>query len=178
MFEHITSARAVEFVESARPGIAATITPQHLLHNRNAIFAGGLRPHYYCLPVLKSERDRQALLAAAVSGSPRFFLGTDSAPHARTAKEAACGCAGMFTAHAAIELYAEAFESAGRLERLEGFASHHGADFYGLPRNTQTVTLVRESWNAPAAYEFGAGSLVPYRAGEAIGWRLVHPGNA
>ncbi|MFI4891402.1 MAG: dihydroorotase [Steroidobacterales bacterium] len=178
VFEHITTARAVKFVETARAGVAATITPQHLLHNRNAIFAGGIRPHYYCLPILKRETDRQALLAAAVSGNPRFFLGTDSAPHERAAKEAACGCAGMFTAHAALELYAEAFESAGRLDRLEGFASHHGADFYGLPRHVDMVSLVRESWTAPAAYSFGAGSLVPYRAGESICWRRVHPGGA
>jgi dihydroorotase len=176
--EHITTARAVDFVKSARSGIAATITPQHLLHNRNAIFAGGIRPHYYCLPILKRERDREALLAAAVSGNPRFFLGTDSAPHERGAKESACGCAGMFTAHAALELYAEAFESAGRLDRLEGFASHFGADFYGLARHADTVSLVKESWVAPATYEFGGGSLVPYRAGEGIGWRMSRPGSA
>jgi len=169
--EHITTARAVDFVTQARPGVAATITPQHLLHNRNAIFAGGIRPHYYCLPILKRERDREALLAAAVSGNPRFFLGTDSAPHERGAKESACGCAGMFTAHAALELYAEAFDSAGGLDRLEGFASHFGADFYGLPRNKDTVSLVKDKWMAPATYPFGTGSLVPYRAGESIGWR-------
>jgi dihydroorotase len=176
VFEHITTARAVEFVNAARPGIAATITPQHLLHNRNAIFLGGIRPHYYCLPILKSERDRQALLVAATSGDPRFFLGTDSAPHEKNAKESACGCAGMFTAHAAIELYAEAFESAGKLDRLEGFASHFGADFYGLPRHTETITLLKESWTAPEEYPFGDGAaLIPYRAGESIGWRLVSP---
>jgi dihydroorotase len=169
--EHITTAHAVSFVTQARPGIAATITPQHLLHNRNAIFEGGIRPHYYCLPILKRERDREALLAAAVSGNPRFFLGTDSAPHERGAKESACGCAGMFTAHAALELYAEAFESAGRLDRLEGFASHFGADFYGLPRHKDTVTLIKDSWAVPATYPFGAHSLVPYRALERIGWR-------
>jgi dihydroorotase len=169
--EHITTAHAVKYVTHARADIAATITPQHLLHNRNAIFAGGIRPHYYCLPILKRERDREALLAAAVSGNPRFFLGTDSAPHERGAKESACGCAGMFTAHAALELYAEAFESAGRLDRLEGFASHFGADFYGLPRNKDTVSLVKDKWMAPATYPFGTGSLVPYRAGESIGWR-------
>src|SRR6201999_3582097 len=133
VFEHITTARAAEFVSQARPGVAATITPQHLLHNRNAIFQGGIRPHYYCLPILKRERDRQALLGAATSGNPRFFLGTDSAPHERATKENACGCAGMFTAHAAIELYAEAFEQRGRLDRLEGFASHFGAGFFGPP---------------------------------------------
>jgi dihydroorotase len=178
VFEHITTARAAEFVQSARAGVAATITPQHLLHNRNAIFAGGIRPHYYCLPILKRERDREALLAAAVSGNPRFFLGTDSAPHERAAKESACGCAGMFTAHAALELYAEAFDAAGRLDRLEGFASHHGADFYGLPRHSDKVSLVRSSWIAPAGYAFGGGTLVPYRAGETIGWRIARTESA
>jgi dihydroorotase len=175
VFEHITTARAVEFLNAARSGIAATITPQHLLHNRNAIFLGGIRPHYYCLPILKSERDRQALLVAATSGDPRFFLGTDSAPHEKNAKESACGCAGMFTAHAAIELYAEAFDAAGKLDRLEGFASHFGADFYGLPRHTETVALQKESWVVPEKYLFGDGALIPYRAGEPIGWRLVSP---
>jgi dihydroorotase len=175
VFEHITTARAVEFVSAARNGVAATITPQHLLHNRNAIFSGGIRPHYYCLPILKREHDRQALLRAATSGNPRFFLGTDSAPHEKGAKENGCGCAGMFTAHAAIELYAEAFESVNQLERLEGFASHFGADFYGLPRHTATITLVKESWAAPDSYPFGDGALIPYRAGEAIAWRLAAP---
>jgi dihydroorotase len=173
VLEHITTARAVEFVAGARTGVAATITPQHLLHNRNAIFSGGIRPHYYCLPILKRERDRQALLGAATSGNPKFFLGTDSAPHERATKENACGCAGMFTAHAAVELYAEAFESAGRLDRLEPFASHFGADFYGLPRHTETITLIKETWAPPAAYDFGAGTLVPYRSGESIAWRLT-----
>ena len=173
VFEHITTAGAVEFVTGARSGVAATITPQHLLHNRNAIFTGGIRPHYYCLPILKRERDRLALLGAATGGSPRFFLGTDSAPHERAAKENACGCAGMFTAHAAIELYAEAFESVGRLDRLEGFASHFGADFYGLPRHEDTITLVKETWVPPKVYDFGQGALVPYRAGEPIAWRLA-----
>jgi dihydroorotase len=172
VFEHITTARAVEFVRGARPGVAATITPQHLLHNRNAIFAGGIRPHYYCLPILKREQDRQALLAAATSGDPRFFLGTDSAPHERSTKENACGCAGMFTAHAAIELYAEAFEAVGSLDRLEGFASHFGADFYGLPRNDDVITLIKESWVPPQSYDFGQGTLVPYRGGETVAWRL------
>ena len=172
VFEHITTARAVEFVRTARSGVAATITPQHLLHNRNAIFAGGIRPHYYCLPILKRERDRLALQAAAVSGSPRFFLGTDSAPHERATKENACGCAGMFTAHAALELYAEAFEQAGRLDRLEGFASHHGADFYGLPRHEEVITLIKEPWVSPVTYDFGNGALVPYRSGETVSWRL------
>jgi dihydroorotase len=174
VFEHITTARAVEFVTQARAGVAATITPQHLLHNRNAIFTGGIRPHYYCLPILKRERDRQALLGAATSGNPRFFLGTDSAPHERGAKENACGCAGMFTAHAAIELYAEAFESVGRLDRLESFASRFGAEFYGLPQHDDTLTLVKEPWTPPGAYDFGAGAVVvPYRGGEPIGWRLA-----
>jgi len=173
VFEHITTARAAEFVAAARPGIAATITPQHLLHNRNAIFLGGIRPHYYCLPILKRERDRAALVAAATGGNPRFFLGTDSAPHTRASKENACGCAGMFTAHGAIELYAEIFEAAGRLDRLQAFASHFGADFYGLPRHEDTITLIKEPWTAPATLDFGDGTLVPYRAGEAIGWRLA-----
>jgi dihydroorotase len=172
VFEHITTARAAEFVATARAGVGATITPQHLLHDRNAIFAGGIRPHYYCLPILKRERDREALVAAAVSGNPRFFLGTDSAPHERATKETACGCAGMFTAHAAIELYAEVFERAGRLERLEGFASEFGARFYGLPAHEERISLVKESWVAPSALEFGGGTLVPYRAGEPLAWRL------
>jgi len=178
VFEHITTARAVEFVTGARAGVAATITPQHLLHNRNAIFSGGIRPHYYCLPILKRESDRQALLGAATSGNPRFFLGTDSAPHERASKESACGSAGMFTAHAAIELYAEAFESAGRLDRLEPFASHFGADFYGLPRHDDAITLVKESWVPPEVYDFGDGTLVPYRGGESIAWRLAGVGPA
>jgi dihydroorotase len=173
VFEHITTARAVEFVSGARAGVAATITPQHLLHNRNAIFAGGIRPHYYCLPILKRERDREALVAAATGGSPRFFLGTDSAPHERLTKEHACGCAGMFTAHAAIELYAEIFDQAGRLDRLEGFASRHGADFYELPHHAERITLIKEAWSPPAFYEFAGGSVVPYRAGESIAWRLA-----
>ncbi|HWX33278.1 MAG TPA: dihydroorotase [Steroidobacteraceae bacterium] len=178
VFEHITTARAVEFVAEARAGVAATITPQHLLHNRNAIFSGGIRPHYYCLPILKRERDREALLGAATGGNPRFFLGTDSAPHERATKENACGCAGMFTAHAALELYAEVFESAGRLDRLEPFASHFGADFYGLPRHDETITLVKESWVPPRVYDFGNGALVPYRGGEPIAWRLAGTGRA
>jgi dihydroorotase len=173
VFEHITTAAAVDFVSGARPGVAATITPQHLLHNRNAIFSGGIRPHYFCWPILKRERDRLALLDAATSGNPRFFLGTDSAPHERATKENACGCAGMFTAHAAIELYAEAFESAGRLDRLEPFASQFGADFYGLPRHDEVITLVKEPWVPPEVYDFGNGALVPYRGGESIAWRLA-----
>jgi dihydroorotase len=173
VFEHITTARAVEFVRGARDGVAATITAQHLLHNRNAIFSGGIKPHYYCLPILKRERDRVALLEAATSGSPRYFLGTDSAPHERATKENACGCAGMFTAHAAVELYAEAFDQVGRLDRLEGFASDFGADFYGLPRHDDVITLIRESWVSPVSYDFGNGTLVPYRGGESIAWRIA-----
>jgi dihydroorotase len=172
VFEHITTERAAQFVTSARSGVGATITPQHLLHNRNAIFTGGIRPHYYCLPILKRERDREALLRAATSGSPKFFLGTDSAPHERATKETSCGCAGMFTAHAAIELYAEAFESVGKLSQLQGFASHFGADFYGLPRHQDTITLTKEPWVPPSSYEFGNGTVVPYRAGETISWRV------
>jgi dihydroorotase len=179
VFEHITTQRAVEFVSTARAGVAATITPQHLLYNRNAIFEGGIRPHYYCLPILKTEPDRAALLGAATSGDPRFFLGTDSAPHAQHAKENACGCAGMFSAHAGIELYAEAFDAVGKLDRLEGFASDFGADFYGLPRNAERIALRKRSWTPPANYPFpsdggDAGArLVPMRAGEPIAWELV-----
>jgi dihydroorotase len=182
VFEHITTARAAEFVRGAREGVAATITPQHLLHNRNALFEGGIRPHYYCLPILKTEPDREALLAAATSGNPRFFLGTDSAPHAQHTKENACGCAGMFSAHAGIELYAEAFESVGRLDRLEGFASDFGADFYGLRRNESRIRLVKRDWTPPASYPFTPDNgqagrdarLVPMRAGEPVRWQLVN----
>ena len=173
VFEHITTRRAVEFVRAARAGIAATITPQHLLLNRNALFDGGIRPHHYCLPVLKTEGDRTALLEAATSGEPRFFLGTDSAPHARAAKETGCGCAGIFSAPAAIELYAEAFEAAGRLERLQGFAAEFGADFYRLGRNADVITLVKEPWTMPASLPFGEGEIVPFRAGERLSWRLA-----
>ena len=173
VFEHITTAAAVAFVNSARDGVAATITPQHLLHNRNAMLAGGIRPHFYCLPILKTESDRQALLAAATSGNPRYFLGTDSAPHARNTKENACGCAGMFSAPAAIELYAEAFELAGRLERLQGFASEFGADFYRLPRNASQIELRKESWTVPAEFAFTDDVVVPMRAGEPVHWRLA-----
>ncbi len=172
VFEHVTTREAVDFVRSAREGVAATITPQHLLLNRNALFQGGIRPHLYCLPVLKREHDRAALIDAATSDSARFFLGTDSAPHAKHTKENACGCAGIFSAHAAIELYAEGFEQAGRLDRLQAFASERGADFYGLPRNRGTITLVRESWTPPASYPFGAEEIVPFRAGEPLAWRL------
>ena len=173
VFEHITTRRAVEFVRSARAGVAATITPQHLLLNRNALFAGGIRPHLYCLPILKTEADREALIDAATSGDPRFFLGTDSAPHARHTKEAACGCAGIFSAHAAIELYAEVFDSVGRLPLLPGFAAEFGADFYGLPRNPDSITLVAEPWQVPDSYAFGKETLVPLRAGEWVRWRML-----
>lgn len=172
VLEHVTTQTGVEFVRGAREGVAATITPQHLLLNRNALFAGGLRPHLYCLPILKTERDREALLDAATRGHPRFFLGTDSAPHPKSGKESACGCAGIFSAHAGIELYAEAFEAAGRLERLQGFASEFGADFYGLPRNDSFITLVKESWTPPPMYDFGEGQLVPFRAGESVRWKI------
>jgi dihydroorotase len=172
VFEHVTTRAAVDFVRSARRGVAATITPQHLLHNRNALFAGGLRPHLYCLPVLKTEADRRSLLEALAGGDARFFLGTDSAPHARAAKEAACGCAGIFSAHAGIELYAEIFETEGILPRLQGFASEYGADFYRLPRNQDEITLLREPWTPPQSYPFGDAQLVPLRAGERIAWRL------
>jgi dihydroorotase len=173
VFEHITTGDAVRWVLEAPARVAATITPHHLLYDRNAIFAGGICPHLYCLPVLKRERHREALLWAATSGSPRFFLGTDSAPHARSTKEAAHGCAGIFSAHAALELCAEAFEDAGALGALQGFTSQHGADFYGLPRNPDTVTLVREPWTVPSAFAFGDGEVVPLRAGETVRWRLA-----
>mgnify|MGYP001766676041 CR=1 FL=1 len=174
VLEHVTTKDGVDFVRAAGTNIAATITAHHLLLNRNAIFQGGIRPHHYCLPVLKREAHRQALVAAAVSGNPRFFLGTDSAPHGRSTKEAACGCAGCYTAHAGIELYAEAFEAAGALDRLEGFASHFGADFYGLPRNAGRLSLVKEAWNVPATLAYpDTDVLVPLRAGEPVAWRLA-----
>lgn len=174
VFEHITTREAAQFVTAAGANVGATITAHHLLLNRNAIFVGGIRPHHYCLPVLKRETHREALVAAATSGSPKFFLGTDSAPHSRSAKEAACGCAGCYTAHAGIELYAEVFEAAGALDRLEGFASFNGPDFYGLPRNDDSITLVRDAWVVPEALDYLADDpLVPLRAGEQIGWRLA-----
>jgi dihydroorotase len=173
VFEHVTTAEAVDFVRAGPATLGATITPHHLLYNRNAMLAGGIRPHLYCLPVLKRERHRVALVSAATGGHPRFFLGTDSAPHPIGDKETACGCAGAFSAHAAIELYAEVFEQAGALDRLEGFASHHGADFYGLPRNEGTIRLRRESWSVPPSYPFGASRVVPLRARETVSWRLV-----
>jgi dihydroorotase len=172
VFEHVTTREAVQFVRSARAGVAATVTPQHLLLNRNALFVGGIRPHYYCLPLLKTEPDRLSLLEALADGDPRFFLGTDSAPHARHAKESACGCAGIFSAHAAIELYAEIFETEGILPRLQGFAAEFGADFYRLGRNQESITLIKEPWTVPASYAFGDAELVPLRAGERVGWRL------
>jgi dihydroorotase len=173
VLEHITTRDAADYVRDAGGEIAATITAHHLLYNRNAIFSGGLRPHYYCLPVLKREVHRRALLDAATGGSPRFFLGTDSAPHARGDKEADCGCAGCYTGLHALELYATAFEAAGRLDRLEGFASHFGADFYRLPRNTGTVTLRKHEWVIPAERPYGERTLVPLAQGETLGWRLA-----
>ncbi|QRR33437.1 dihydroorotase [Hydrogenophaga sp. YM1] len=173
VMEHITTKEAAQYVAGAGPHTAATITAHHLLYNRNAIFLGGIRPHYYCLPVLKRETHRVALVQAATSGSDRFFLGTDSAPHPAHLKEHAVGCAGCYTAHAAMELYAEAFEAAGALDKLEGFASFHGPDFYGLPRNVGTVTLRRETWTPPESYAFGEAELKPLRAGEALRWRLL-----
>ena len=170
--EHITTREAAAFVKAAPANIAATITAHHLLLNRNALFAGGMRPHNYCLPVLKREIHREALVAAAISGSPKFFLGTDSAPHARHTKETDCGCAGCYTAHAGIELYAEAFEDAGALDKLEAFASHHGPDFYGLPRNSDTITLVKAPWQVPMDVAYGADRLTPFRAGGEVRWRL------
>ncbi len=173
VLEHITTSAAVDFVTTARPGVAATITPQHLLLNRNAMFQGGIRPHHYCLPVLKRETHRRALVAAATSGNPRFFLGTDSAPHPRGQKESDCGCAGIFSAHAAIELYAEAFATVGELPRLEAFASHHGADFYGLPRNTDRIELELDPWQVASEWPLGSATVVPFWAGNTLHWRLV-----
>ena len=173
VLEHITTRQAIAFVQAAPPRVAATITAHHLLLNRNALFAGGLRPHHYCLPLLKREEHRRALIEAAVSGNPKFFLGTDSAPHPRRAKESACGCAGIYTAHAAIELYAEVFEQAGALDRLEAFASFYGADFYRLPRNRDTLTLEQQPWRAPEEVRFGREAGVPLRAGGTVRWRLA-----
>jgi len=173
VFEHITTKEAAQYVADAGAPTAATITAHHLLYSRNALFAGGLRPHYYCLPVLKREAHRQALVRAATSGSAKFFLGTDSAPHAAALKEASLCGAGCYTAPAALELYAEAFEAAGALDKLEGFASRHGADFYGLPRNTQRITLRREAWTLPETVPFGDALLKPLRGGETLPWRLV-----
>ena len=173
VLEHVTTREGVAFVEQAGPTIAATITAHHLLLSRNAMFAGGMRPHAYCLPVLKREAHRAALLQAAISGNPKYFLGSDSAPHGKRTKETACGCAGIYTAHSALELYAEAFDAAGALNRLEAFASFHGADFYRLPRNTGRVTLTREPWTVPSELTFGDDVLVPMRAGETLAWKMV-----
>lgn len=172
VFEHITTKDAVDFVTSTGDKIAATITPHHLLMNRNAIFQGGIRPHHYCLPVLKRETHRQALIKAATSGNPKFFLGTDSAPHTKSAKESFCGCAGIYSAHAAIELYAEAFDNEGSLDKLEAFASFYGPDFYNLPRNTDKITLKKNSWTVPESYNIGNENLIPLKAGEEILWQL------
>ncbi len=172
VFEHITTKDAAEFVASAGGNVAATITVHHLLMNRNDMFKGGMRPHHYCLPVLKRETHRKALVEAAISGSAKFFLGTDSAPHPKKAKESDCGCAGMYTAHAAIELYAEVFEDAHALDKLEGFASFYGPDFYGLPRNTDTITLVKKSWQVPESYPYDGDVLVPLRAGQEVHWQV------
>jgi dihydroorotase len=172
VLEHITTRDAAQYVEVTGPNVAATITAHHLLMNRNALFMGGIRPHHYCLPVLKREEHREALVEVATSGNPKFFLGTDSAPHSRQAKEADCGCAGIYTAHAAIELYAIAFEEAGALDKLEGFAAEFGPRFYGLPQNRETITLVREDWKVPETLPFGAERIVPLRAGEMLPWKL------
>ena len=172
VFEHITTKDAVDFVREGSENLAATITPQHLLLNRNALFAGGIRPHNYCLPVLKAEEHRRAVVDAATSGSPKFFLGTDSAPHARVAKESACGCAGIYSAHNAIELYAEVFEETACLDKLEDFASHYGADFYGLARNEDSITLEKNQWQIPDSLPFGESEIIPFRAGETCQWKL------
>ena len=172
VFEHITTKDAADFVTEASSNVAATITAHHLLMNRNDMFKGGIQPHHYCLPILKREEHRLALVKAAISGNAKFFLGTDSAPHAKHTKEAACGCAGMYTAHTAIELYAEAFENANALDKLEGFASFYGADFYGLPRNTAQITLIKESWKVPDSLPFDGDALVPLRAGQTLAWKL------
>ncbi|WP_105190717.1 dihydroorotase [Pseudoalteromonas sp. T1lg48] len=172
VLEHITTKDAVDFVSSASANVAATITAHHLLYNRNHMLAGGIRPHYYCLPILKRNTHQEALIAAATSGNSKFFLGTDSAPHLKDKKEAACGCAGAYTAHASLELYAEAFEQAGALDKLEAFASHFGPDFYGMARNTDTVTLVREPWQVPQSYPLGEDKVIPICAGEMLNWQV------
>jgi dihydroorotase len=173
VLEHATTAEAVQFVRDSGPNMAASLTVHHLLYNRNALLAGGIRPHYYCLPILKREKHRQALIEAATGGEAKFFLGTDSAPHSAGQKESACGCAGCYTAHAAIELYAEVFEAAGKLENLERFASFNGPEFYRLPRNSSTITLEKSAWETPASFPFGAEQLIPLRAGETIAWRMI-----
>jgi dihydroorotase len=174
VLEHVTTTEAVQFVESASSNVAATITPQHLLYNRNALFVGGIRPHHYCLPVLKREQHRLALVKAATSGNPKFFLGTDSAPHTTETKENACGCAGCFSSPIALELYAEAFESANALDKLEGFASFYGADFYGLPRNTGMITLEKTSWEVPTSYGGNGVSITPLKANESMNWKIQY----
>lgn len=173
VLEHITTLEGTQFVAEASSNVAATITPQHLLYNRNQMLAGGIKPHYYCLPILKRNNHQQALIGAAISGSPKYFLGTDSAPHATHKKENACGCAGCYSNHAAIELYAEAFEQAGALDKLEGFASHFGADFYGLPRNSDTITLKKSPWKSPATIPFGSDTLTPLGADEIRQWQVA-----
>ncbi|NOQ35210.1 MAG: dihydroorotase [Methylococcaceae bacterium] len=173
VLEHVTTEEAVQFVESASSNIAATITPQHLHYNRNAILVGGIRPHHYCLPILKREKHRLALVKAATSGNPKFFLGTDSAPHLTHLKENACGCAGCYSAHAAIELYAEVFEKENALDKLEAFASFYGADFYGLPRNKQTITLEKQNWTVPASYGESDIMITPLKANETLAWKLI-----
>lgn len=173
VLEHITTQDAADFVSAANDNIAATITAHHLLYNRNDMLVGGIRPHYFCLPILKRNRHQQALIEAATSGNPKFFLGTDSAPHTQSNKETACGCAGCYTAYAAIELYAEAFEQAGAMDKLESFASHFGPDFYGLARNTDTITLRQENWVAPSELPLGNESLVPLRAGDTLRWQVI-----
>ncbi|MFC5080737.1 Dihydroorotase [Vibrio thalassae] len=172
VLEHITTADAAQFVKNANDNVAATITAHHLMYNRNHMLVGGIKPHFYCLPILKRSTHQQALVEAATSGSKKFFLGTDSAPHAKGKKEAACGCAGSYTAHAAIELYAEVFEQEGKLENLEAFASHNGPDFYGLPRNTDTITLEKSEWNVPETMPFGNDIVVPIRGGETVNWQV------
>ncbi|VAW97850.1 Dihydroorotase [hydrothermal vent metagenome] len=173
VLEHITTAQAVDFIQSTSKNIAATITPQHLLFNRNDIFKGGIRPHYYCLPILKREQHREALVKAATSSNPKFFLGTDSAPHSQAAKQSPCGCAGIYSAHAAIELYAEAFEQNNALDKLEGFASIYGAEYYQLPLNPDKITLIKEPWQIPQHYQFGNDTLIPLKAGEMMQWKLT-----
>ncbi len=173
IMEHITTLEAAYFVNSQGPLVAATVTAHHLLMNRNDMFQGGINPHHYCLPILKREKHRLALVKAVTSGSPKFFLGTDSAPHVKGAKENACGCAGMYTAHAAVPLYTEVFEQAGALEQLEAFASFNGPDFYGMERNSSTITLIKEEWTVPSEYPLGEETVVPLRAGQTIAWKLV-----
>ena len=178
VLEHITTKQAVDFVQASSGALAATITVHHLLYNRNHLLAGGVRPHFFCLPILKRNIHQQALIEAATSGDKRFFLGTDSAPHSRADKETACGCAGIYSAPAALELYAEVFEQAGALDKLEGFASHHGPDFYGLPRNREQITLVKEAWDMPGQFSLGEAEVIPIRAGEPVQWRLATPNDS